>query len=79
MQVPILGIIENMSGMQCPHCGEAVELFGPSKAKEVAAATGIKLLGRLPLDPEISRLGDRGKIEEYRVDFLKNVADLPAE
>ncbi|NLA12414.1 MAG: Mrp/NBP35 family ATP-binding protein [Firmicutes bacterium] len=76
LQVPLLGLVENMSGLLCPHCGKPVELFGPSRAAEVAAETGIKLLGTIPLDPEISRLGDRGEIEQYRVDFLKEVPSL---
>ncbi|NMD42528.1 MAG: Mrp/NBP35 family ATP-binding protein [Firmicutes bacterium] len=76
LQVPLLGLVENMSGLTCPHCGKPVELFGPSRAEEVAAETGIKLLGTIPLDPEISRLGDRGEIEQYRVDFLEEVPSL---
>lgn len=76
MNVPILGLIENMSGLICPHCGKKVELFGAGKAEEVAAAAGLRLLGRLPLDPELSRLGDQGRIEEYRVDFLQEIPSL---
>jgi len=76
LEVPLLGLVENMSGLTCPHCGKPVELFGPSRAEEVAAETGIKLLGTIPLDPEISRLGDSGKIEQYRVDFLKEIPGL---
>lgn len=76
MNVPILGLVENMSSMQCPHCGEAIELFGISKAEEVAKATGLKLLGRLPLDPDLSRLSDKGLIEDYQLDIFNNVPDL---
>lgn len=76
LEVPLLGLVENMSGFNCPHCGKPVELFGPSRAEEVAAETGIKLLGKIPLDQEISRLGDRGEIEQYRVDFLKEIPAL---
>lgn len=76
LDVPIIGLIENMSGLLCPHCGKPVELFGPSRAEQVAAETGIKLLGTIPLDPEISRLGDRGEIEEYRVEFLGEIPAL---
>ena len=65
MNVPILGLVENMSGLTCPHCNKPIEMFGTSKADEVAAATGIKLLGRIPLDPNLSRLGDSGTIEDY--------------
>lgn len=75
MKVPIVGLIENMSSMVCPHCGEAIEIFGISKAEEVARATGLKLLGRLPLDPELSRLGDGGAVEDYPVELFDNITD----
>lgn len=67
MEVPILGLIENMGSMVCPHCGREVSLFGRSRAEEVAAAAGIPLLGSLPLDPALSALGDRGNIEDYEI------------
>lgn len=76
MNVPILGLVENMSGMVCPHCGQKIEMFGESRAEEVAAATGMKLLGCLPLDPELSRLGDRGAIEDYKVELFSNITDM---
>jgi len=76
MNVPTLGLVENMSGMVCPHCGQKIEMFGESRAEEVAAATGMKLLGCLPLDPELSRLGDRGAIEDYKVELFSNITDM---
>lgn len=76
MDVPILGLVENMSRLFCPHCGKPVDLFGPSQAEAVAAETGLRLLGTIPLDPEISRLGDSGEIEQYQVDFLKEIPKL---
>lgn len=76
LDVPILGLVENMSRLTCPHCGKPVDLFGPSQAEAVAAETGIRLLGTIPLDPEISRLGDLGEIEQYQVDFLKEIPGL---
>lgn len=76
MNVPILGWVENMSGMVCPHCGKEIEMFGASKADEVTKATGIKFLGRLPLDPELSRLGDSGAIEEYQADIFKDIDQI---
>ncbi len=76
MNVSIIGLVENMSGLACPHCGKMIDLFGSSKADEVSAATGLKVLGRLPLDPDISRLGDSGEIEEYPVEFLQTIPDL---
>ncbi|NLI70178.1 MAG: Mrp/NBP35 family ATP-binding protein [Firmicutes bacterium] len=75
MKVPILGMVENMSGLICPHCGKPIELFGASQAEKVAEEIGIRLLGVIPLDPELSRLGDRGEIEKYRTEIFK---DIPA-
>ena len=63
--VKILGLIENMSYAVCPRCGEKWEIFGHGKSKDAAKRTGIPYLGSVPIDPEISRLADEGKIEEY--------------
>jgi Mrp family chromosome partitioning ATPase len=63
--VKILGLIENMSYAICPHCGEKTEIFGPSKAQEAAKKAGIPYLGAIPIDSEIARLADAGKIEDY--------------
>lgn len=63
--VKILGLIENMSYMICPHCGERIEVFGKSKAQDAAKKAGIPYLGAVPIDPEIARLADEGKIEDY--------------
>ena len=79
MNVPILGLVENMSGLICPHCAKPIEMFGKSKADQVAAATGLKLLGRLPLDPELSLLADSGAIEDYPVELFKNITPLITE
>ncbi len=63
--IPILGLIENMSYFVCPDTGKQHEIFGPSHAYEIASELGVPLLSRLPLDPEISRLCDQGRIEDY--------------
>ncbi len=74
---PILGLVENMSGVRCSRCGELIQVFGPSQARRICGSAGIRLLGVLPLDPELSRLGDRGAIEEYAGgEFLGVVASL---
>ncbi len=65
MQIPILGIIENMSYAICPHCGERYSLFGEGNAEEMAANFDTQVLGHIPLDPELSRLSDAGEIESY--------------
>ena len=63
MNIPVLGLVENMSYITCPDCGRKIEMFGPSQAEAVAAANGIKLLERLPIDPVLSQEADMGKIE----------------
>ena len=63
MNIPVLGLVENMSYITCPDCGRKIEMFGPSQAEAVAAANGIKLLERLPIDPDLSHKADLGKIE----------------
>lgn len=63
MTIPVLGMVENMSYITCPDCGRKIEMFGPSQAEAVAAANGIKLLERLPIDPVLSQEADMGRIE----------------
>ncbi len=63
MNIPVLGLVENMSYITCPDCGRRIEMFGPSQAKAVAAEYGIKLLEQLPIDPVLSQEADLGKIE----------------
>ena len=75
MNVPVLGLIENYSYVQCPHCGEPIKVFGESHIDEVAAKYGLKVLGRIPLDPQIASLCDRGVIELCEGDWLEEAAD----
>ena len=63
MDIPILGIIENMSCYICPDCGKKHFPFGKSKLEVVAEEYGLKILGRLPIDPDNSTACDSGKIE----------------
>ncbi len=63
MNIPVLGLVENMSYITCPDCGRKIEMFGPSQAKAVAAEYGIKLIEQLPVDPVLSQEADLGKIE----------------
>lgn len=60
MGVPVLGIIENMSGLLCPHCGGAIDIFSIGGGKKAAEELDVPFLGAIPLDPEVSVLGDRG-------------------
>ncbi len=65
LNIPILGILENMSYAICPHCGEKFALFGAGRSAELAAAFGATFLGGLGIDPELTRLSDAGQIEAY--------------
>jgi Mrp family chromosome partitioning ATPase len=74
MQTPILGLIENMSYFECPDTGKRYEIFGPSHAEETARTIGTPFLGRLPIDPEIAKLCDAGRLEEYSADAFVSIA-----
>jgi len=56
----ILGVVENMSGLSCPHCGEVVDVFGSGGGERLAAEMKLPFLGRIPLDPAVRRAGDDG-------------------
>lgn len=64
MNVKVLGLIENMSYVECPNCKEHIEIYGKSHAEEVAKDEGIELLGQLPIKVGVSNLIDDGKAEE---------------
>jgi ATP-binding protein involved in chromosome partitioning len=61
VSVPVLGLVENMSGYLCPHCGEQSDPFGSGGAEEAAKAMGIPFLGRIPLDPGLREASDEGR------------------
>ena len=56
----ILGIVENMVGLSCPHCGEEIDVFGTGSGDQLAAETNLPVLGRVPLDPAVRMAGDAG-------------------
>ncbi len=60
MHVPVLGLIENMAYITCPHCDEHIEPYGPSKLAETAAAFNLKPLGQLPMDATFAQIADKG-------------------
>lgn len=73
MDVPILGLIENMSYMVCPECHETINLFGIGHSEETARQYSIPFSGRLPLDPLLAQLGDQGHIERIHKNYLEEV------
>jgi len=66
MNIPVLGVVENMSYFVCPDSGKRYEIFGPSRGEELARAAGAPLLARLPIDPQLATRCDAGQIEDYR-------------
>ena len=71
LMFPVVGIVENMSGFVCPHCGEKVEIFSSGAAEELARKYDAPILGRIPLDPTVCASGDAG------VPFMRDRADTP--
>ena len=68
MNIPILGIVENMSYIECPDCQKRINVFGESHVDEVAEKYGLKVLAKLPINPEIASLCDKGLLE-----FIENL------
>ena len=73
MDAPLLGLVENMSYLICPHCSEKLQLFGEPQGEKLAQTLGIPFLGSVPLDSEIARLSDEGRIEEYSSPVFEGV------
>ncbi len=61
MKLPVLGIVENMSGLVCPHCGQGISIFGAGGGKRMAEEMDVTFLGAIPMDPSVCALGDSGK------------------
>ena len=76
MDVPILGIIENMSYFACPDCGKKIHIYGESHIDEVAAKNGLDVLAQLPIQPEIARACDEGRLEELDIELPVAVSVL---
>ena len=72
MNVPILGIVENMSSMVCPHCGELIEVFSKGGGAKVSDEMAVELLGSIPLDPQVAADSDNG------IPFIMKHPDSPA-
>lgn len=75
MNIPVLGIVENMSYFECPECGKQTKIFGDSHIDEIAEGHGLPVLAKVPIDPKIAELVDTGRIEDYNEDWLDSAAD----
>lgn len=79
MNIPVLGLVENMSYLECPDCGKKIEVFGPSQVEQVAVANGLKVLEKLPINPELAKLADQGRIEFNEGTEMESILDVLAE
>jgi len=71
MNMEVLGLVENMSGLTCPHCGKTIELFKTMGGMETAKSEHVRLLGSLPIEPKVVRCGDDGNIDFLGDDKLE--------
>ncbi len=76
MNIPVLGLVENYSYVKCPCCGEKYSLFGESHIDEVAAKYDLPVLGKIPMEPQLASLCDRGVVELFEGDWLDAAADV---
>lgn len=76
MNIPVLGLVENMSYAVCPHCGEKHSIFGESHIDEIAEKYNIKTVCKLAFDPELAALVDKGEIESYQKDSLHDLVKM---
>ena len=75
MEVPIVGLVENMSYVACPDCGKKIHLFGEGKTAEAAARHHLPVLAEMPIDPALAALTDAGDIESFQGTWLEGAAD----
>ena len=80
MNMEIMGLVENMSGLRCPHCGKSIDLFKTEGGQLTAKKEGLRLLASLPIEPEVVKMGDMGDISyldegrlQFTVEFYKLV------
>ena len=74
MNIPILGIVENMSYFKCDNCDKKHYIFGESKIDDIASGYGISTVAKIPIDPEIPSIADKGLIELFEGDWLLPIA-----
>lgn len=76
MDVPILGIVENMSYLECPDCGKKISVFGESHIEKIAEEHGLAVLAQIPIRPEMAGKVDEGAVEYIEADFMDFAADV---
>lgn len=76
MNMPVIGIVENMSYFKCPDCDKKYKIFGESKIDNYAKENGLNVLAKLPLDPELAKVCDRGLIELFEANYLDGAVEV---
>jgi Mrp family chromosome partitioning ATPase len=71
MNIPVLGLIENMSYVACPHCGEKIAVFGESHIEDIAAKYNVPVIAQLPIDQNLVPAADQGMLEAFKGDFME--------
>ena len=75
MNIPIIGLVENMSYLECPDCGKKISVFGESHVEEVAEENEIPVLAKIPIRPEITKSVDEGTVEYVKAEFLDTAVE----
>lgn len=76
MNIPVLGVVENMSYVVCPNCDEKIYIYGQKDDKEFKSRYGYDRLGQIPFDAKLTTLVDEGRIEEYQGEYLETLVDM---
>ena len=76
MNIPVIGLVENMSYINCPDCNKQIKVFGESHVEEIAKAHNLEVLAKIPIVPEITSDIDNGLIENFEGNWLDSVADI---
>ncbi|MFY9199049.1 MAG: Mrp/NBP35 family ATP-binding protein, partial [Acutalibacteraceae bacterium] len=79
MNIPIIGLVENMSYITCPDCGKEIKVFGESHIEKIAKDKSLDILGKIPIDPRLAAACDAGMIEMFEGDWLNNAIDKICE
>ena len=75
MNVPVVGLVENYSYIECPDCGKIIKPYGESNIDNLAATHNTRVLAKLPIDPELAKLCDKGVIELFECEYMERAAD----
>ena len=76
MNVPVLGLVENMSYVKCPCCGQEIHMFGQGRIDQIAASEGIPVIAKLPIDASFTAACDSGQVEYVDAVMLDGLADV---